>query len=63
MQDFRKLPERLLRLMKLKGIRAVELARRMKQNPSTICRYLKGERIPSLPTIERIEIILGGKIL
>lgn len=42
-----KLPDRLQELMIQQDIIAVELARKLGVGPSTISRYLRGERLPS----------------
>ena len=42
-----KFPDRLQELMIQQNMKAVDLARKMNTSPSTIGRYLRGERLPS----------------
>ncbi len=65
--DPKKLSERLEKLLtgfgQSGGKNSAWLAKKLGVTPGTICRYLSGERIPSLETIAQMERILGGKLL
>lgn len=57
--QFEKLAKKWKQIMVAKGISQSEMARLLRVNPSTISRWLKGERTPSLEMLDKIYELLG----
>lgn len=50
---------RLREAMRVRGVKQVELAKRIGTKPATVSRYLSGKRFPTIPTLCNIAFALN----